>query len=85
MRLLHAMAIGVVALESVFGLQCPLTTWEDVLRGLHSDVGFIQRWAGRLLYYDLPESVFLIVYVGAAAVTALAWIKVPPRRPTDPR
>lgn len=83
-RLLHALAIGIVAVESMLGLQCPLTVWEDALRGLHSDAGFIQRWAGHLLFYDLPPTVFMMAYIGAALLTAIAWIKVPPQRRAKP-
>jgi hypothetical protein len=28
-RLTHLLLIGVVAAESIFGIICPLTTWED--------------------------------------------------------
>ncbi len=83
-RLLHAAAIAVVALESVLGIQCPLTSWEDALRGDTSGTGFIQRWVSRLLYYDFPAAVFAIVYLAVAAATLLAWVKLPPRRKASP-
>lgn len=79
-RLLHALAIILVAAESVLGIRCPLTSWEDALRGDASTTGFIQRWASRLLYYDFPQAVFTSVYLAVAAATVLAWIKLPPRR-----
>lgn len=79
-RLVHACAIGVVALESLLGIRCPLTTWEDALRGDAVAAGFVQRWASRILYYDIPETIFAAVYVAAAAATAIAWIRIPPLR-----
>jgi len=79
-RLLHVIAIGVVAVESLLGIRCPLTSWEDALRGNTAETGFIQRWASRLLYYDVPEGVFAAVYVATAAATVAAWIKIPPNR-----
>lgn len=72
-RGLHASAIAIVAAQSVFGIRCPLTVWEDALRGVQSDASFVQRWVGRLLYFDLPEYVFTTTYLGAVAATALAW------------
>lgn len=78
-RALHASAIAVVATQSVLGIRCPLTVWEDALRGVHSESSFVQRWVGRLLYYDLPEFVFTTTYLGAVAATALAWWIYPSR------
>jgi len=50
-RLTHLLAMGFVLLESLFGIVCPLTVWEDQLRqraGLHNDLR-------RLLYPDRPD------------------------------
>jgi hypothetical protein len=79
MRTLHAFAILVVAVQSVVGVRCPLTVWEDALRGIRSDSSFVQRWIGRLLYYDLPDHVFTLTYLAAVAATALAWWVYPSR------
>lgn len=78
-RWLHASAIIVVALQSVLGIRCPLTVWEDALRGMPSETSFVQRWVGRLLYYDLPDVAFTASYLVAVAATALAWRAFPPR------
>lgn len=79
-RMAHATAIGFVALESLLGVRCPLTSWEDALRGNTTETGFIQRWASRLLYYDFPEAVFAGVYLVTAVATLVAWIRIPPSR-----
>jgi hypothetical protein len=78
-RLAHLAAICVVALEALLGIACPLTVLEDSLRGGRVERGFVARWVGRLLYYDLPPWVFTSAYVAAAAATLLAWRLVPPR------
>ena len=39
----HLAAIGYVALQAVAGRICPLTTWEDQLRGVRTERGFIER------------------------------------------
>ena len=60
-RVAHLAAICIVATESLIGMICPLTIWEDVLRNAgQPEAGFVQRWVSRLLYYDFPESVFTI-------------------------
>ena len=78
-RLAHLAAISVVAAEALLGIACPLTVWEDNLRGGPGSRSFVARWVGRLLYYDLPEWVFSALYVSAAAATILAWWLVPPQ------
>ena len=78
-RITHLAAILFVAAESVAGIACPLTVWEDALRRAESGgPSFVGRWVGRLLYYDFPEWVFAVAYVLFAAAVAVAWRLVPP-------
>ncbi|MGA2707710.1 MAG: DUF2784 domain-containing protein [Steroidobacteraceae bacterium] len=79
-RVLHLSAILVIAAESVLGIACPLTVWEDTLRGRQTASGFIERWIDRLLFYTAPAWVFTAAYVAFAALVALTWLAVPPRR-----
>ncbi|MBI2316126.1 MAG: DUF2784 domain-containing protein [Betaproteobacteria bacterium] len=80
-RLAHLAAIGLVAAESLAGIACPLTVWEDALRRAGGpERSFIGRWLSRLLYYDSPEWVFTLAYALFAVAVALAWHFVPPRR-----
>lgn len=71
-RIAHLAAILFVMAESLVGIACPLTVWEDFLRQTSSGgASFMQRWLGRLIFYDLPEWVFTLAYVlFAAAVLA---------------
>ncbi|ABC35918.1 DUF2784 domain-containing protein [Burkholderia thailandensis] len=79
-RLAHLLAIGVVATLAVFGVDCPLTALEDWLRtGAPGTQGFVQRWVGRLLYYDLPAWVFTVAYVLFALIVWLTWRQIPAR------
>jgi hypothetical protein len=39
-RNLHLAAIAFVVAESILGVVCPLTAWEDALRGQRTDAGF---------------------------------------------
>ncbi len=79
-RYLHVAAIGVVAIEALLGYACPLTVWEDLLRGGLRAESFVARWVQRLLYYDLPEPVFTAAYVLWAAASLLTLHFIPPRR-----
>jgi polyferredoxin len=79
-RLLHLAAILFVAAESIWGVMCPLTVWEDVLRGASDGKSFVARWLHRVLFYTLPEYVFIIVYCAFALAVAATYYWVPPRR-----
>jgi hypothetical protein len=82
-RALHLAAIVLVTAEALLGVTCPLTTWEDMLRGAGSGRSFVGRWVGRLLYYDFPEWVFAVAYCAFALAVVGAWWIVPPRRRGD--
>ena len=79
-RLLHLIAIAVIAAESLLGIACPLTVWEDRLRGEQIFTGFIERWVDRILFYDAPTWVFTAGYLAFAALVAITWVAVPPTR-----
>ena len=79
-RYAHLAAIGLVALEGLIGIACPLTVWEDALRGGGEAGSFIGRWVQWLLYYRAPEWVFTAAYRAWAAATVLTLRLVPPRR-----
>lgn len=79
-RWLHLAAIVFVALEALAGIACPLTVWEDLLRGSLRPESFIGRWVHAMLYYRAPEWVFTTLYVAWAAASAITMWLVPPRR-----
>ena len=82
-RLAHLAAIVFVAGESLLGVVCPLTEWEDALRGLAGEKSFIARWVHRVMFFSAPEWVFTVLYVAfALAVAATFWL-IPPRRKPD--
>lgn len=82
-RIAHLAAIGFVAAEALLGVMCPLTVWEDALRGRASDAGFIARWIHAVMFYELPPWVFTAAYVAFALVVALTFWLVPPLRRSD--
>jgi hypothetical protein len=79
-RLLHLAAIAIVALEGLLGAACPLTLWEDMLRGGLQPRSFVGRWVQALLYYDAPERLFTALYVFWAVATLVTLWLVPPRK-----
>jgi hypothetical protein len=79
-RYFHLGAIAFVAAEALAGYACPLTVWEDLLRGGVRPESFVGRWVHRLLYYNAPEWVFTTLYVAWAAATLVTLRLVPPRR-----
>jgi hypothetical protein len=84
-RAVHFLMIAVVVVESLLGITCPLTTWEDTLRlkaGEEVTQGtFIGRWAHEVLFYDAPPWVFTIAYCVFGGLVLLALVLVPPERP----
>jgi hypothetical protein len=89
-RAAHLAAIVFVAGEALLDVWCPLTIWEDALRGAGTEKSFVARWVHRVLFYDLPEWVFTTGYVAFALLVAATfwWVRphVPrkrgaPRRP----
>jgi hypothetical protein len=79
-RIAHLAAIVFVAAEALLGVMCPLTVWEDALRGRGSDLGFIARWIRAVMFYDIAPWVFTLAYVAFALVVALTLWLVPPKR-----
>lgn len=79
-RYLHLAAIGFVALEALIGVACPLTVWEDMLRGGTHPESFVARWTHRLLFYRAPEWVFTTAYLLWVLATLATLRLVPPRR-----
>jgi polyferredoxin len=79
-RAAHLAAIVFVAGEALAGIWCPLTVWEDALRGRHEEKSFIARWVHRVLFYDFPEWVFTVAYVLFALIVVASFWLVPPAR-----
>ena len=79
-RIAHLAAIVFVAGESLFGMMCPLTEWEDALRGAAGEKSFIARWVHQLMFFSAPEWVFTVLYVAFALLVAATFWYIPPRR-----
>lgn len=82
-RVLHLAAIGIVVVQSWFGVICPLTTIEMTLRERAGDAvyagSFVAHWLESILYYRAPAWVFAVVYTTFAVLVVLSWFWVRPR------
>jgi hypothetical protein len=77
-RAAHLAAIMFVAAEALAGVWCPLTIWEDALRGFNSDVSFIARWVRAILFWNFPEWVFTVAYCAFALAVIATWWRIRP-------
>ena len=82
-RVTHLVAIGIVVLQSWFGMICPLTDIEMALRSRAGDAtytgSFIAHWLDSLLYYRAPAWVFAVCYTAFGALVVASWFWVRPR------
>ncbi|HOX56750.1 MAG TPA: DUF2784 domain-containing protein [Candidatus Paceibacterota bacterium] len=82
----HLAAIGVVAVESVGGCACPLTTWENRLRLMagsqeHYAGSFIQHWLHRVIFFEFDQWIFSVAYAAFFLAVVLSFWLIPPRWP----
>ena len=84
-RTVHFLMIGVVVLESLCGVLCPLTEWENRLRELAGESStpgsFIGHWMDRILFVDLPPEVLTACYCVFGLIVLTTLILAPPRWP----
>lgn len=83
-RVAHLALMLFIALQAWLGQLCPLTVWEQALRG-HAGQGvyaesFIEHWLSRLIFFEAPWWAFVAAYSAFAALTLACWFWLPPRR-----
>jgi hypothetical protein len=80
----HLLAMAVVVAESLFGVICPLTKWEMALRIKAGEDAayagsFIQHWVHRVMFFEISERTFTMIYVIFFALIVLSLAVMPPR------
>jgi len=89
-RICHALIMGIVFCESLLGIICPLTEWENDLRikggeGQMYKTGFVQEWIQKIMFYDFSEGTFMLLYLlFFALIMATFWVIPPDRRVIPP-
>jgi hypothetical protein len=84
-RFSHLTAIGIVAYEAIRGLRCPLTVWEEQLRGLCGQAfNGSETFMGRILHdimfiENQPEIFFTTMYVAVLVLVVQGLVMFPPR------
>lgn len=84
-RWIHLGMMGLVLAESLLGMVCPLTEWENELRLLAGNEArypgsFMACWLERLLYYECSPWVFGLLYTLFFLLIALTLKLVPTRK-----
>jgi hypothetical protein len=82
-RILHLLAILVVGLEAVCGIDCPLTVWEENLRALAGQAVAQGSFVGRLLheaiFYDCQPWILDLAHIAFAVLVLATFLLAPPR------
>jgi hypothetical protein len=82
-RVAHLAAIGVVALEAVVGVACPLTVWESALRQHAgqsvSGESFVGRLVHAVMFWDgCTEQQLSLLHIGFGLLVLATFVLAPP-------
>src|SRR5262245_51193340 len=85
-RIVHLLAIAVVAAEAIAHMPCPLTIWEGSLRELAGQATKTESFVGRLVHFlfldgdnPWPEWVYESLHIGFGVLVLATLFLVPPR------
>ncbi|MFH1490114.1 MAG: DUF2784 domain-containing protein, partial [Pseudomonadota bacterium] len=83
-RICHLSAMGIVLCETLIGMICPLTEWENDLRlkGGQSriyETSFVKDWVHKIMFFDFSERTFMIIYILFFALMLLTFWIIPPK------
>lgn len=84
-RVIHLAAVGIVAIQDLLGLPCPLTVWEYRLRELGGQLAdwemtFVEKLLRNLVFPGFPAWFFEIIYVFMGIIVILTFVLIPPRK-----
>ena len=78
LRLLHLSLMGVITVQTIVGLTCPLTVLENMFRDVDYSSSFMSYWIAQILYWDLPNHVFVALYLLCLVWVSILWKICPP-------
>ena len=83
-RITHLICTVFVPLETLLRMTCPLTTLENYFLKASGTSGyersFIGNLASEILFYDIPEWVFAVIYLALAIMVIFYFFRFPPKR-----
>ena len=77
-RITHLGMMIFITLETLCGLTCPLTSFENYLRGIDQSKSFLGYWLGKIIYWELPSLFFIVLYCMVLGLIILMWRLFPP-------
>ena len=84
-RAVHVLAIGIVVVQALAGVLCPLTTLENHLRERAGEAtyagSFVGHWVHELIFYEASPSVFTVSYCLFGAAVVATMLLAPPKWP----
>ncbi len=81
-RVFHLALLAVVAVQAALGRACFLTLWQAALENRHDETPvapLLRRWLMQLIFWPLPEWVFVAIYLTVFTYAIALWWAVPPR------
>jgi hypothetical protein len=85
-RVVHLLAIAIVAAEAIGQVPCPITVWEGQLRELAGQASSTESFMGRLVHFlfmdgdnPWPEWVYNYLHIGFGVLVLATLLLVPPR------
>ena len=88
-RRLHLAGIGIVVFQAWIGVTCPLTNLESAFRAEAGASGyessFFAYWLSRLIYYDLPPWIFVLIYSTFGTLVLFSYWRFPPVQKSEAR
>ena len=77
-RVAHMLLMGIITLEAILGITCPLTIIENTLRQIDYQQSFVAYWVSQFIYWDLPAYFFVTLYAACFIWSLIFWKLHPP-------
>ena len=73
-RSIHLILMGIISIETILGFMCPLTILENYFRDDIKVDNKLTEIAHQILYWDLPNYQFIILYILSFSYLIFLWI-----------
>ena len=80
LRATHLALIVIVFIETLIGVNCPLTVAENYFRAQATHQSFIGSLMSNILYWNISETLFFYLYGICVVWVLILWILFPPSR-----